>query len=201
MNARQIDAFFKTLAREFDEKAVVVLTGAAAGAILGRARPSLDIDFAVELARSGDWDKLARAVERTVKLAGISANYAEDIDRWGMVTLLDYRKHARPYKKFGGIEVRILEPEYWSIGKMTRYLDPDVRDLIQVFKTQKVPAARLARLWGRALRESPSSTGLHQFRRQVEHFLATYGREIWGKEFDPEPAVRAFHREAGINEP
>jgi len=200
MTRAQIDGFFRVLAEQWGEKVVVLLTGAAAAAIWGHVRPSVDIDFAVRVKKRGRsvWERLEDAIGRTVKLTGIQANYAEDIDRWGSITLLDYRRHTRPYRRFGPLEVRLLDPAYWSIGKMTRYLDPDVRDMVQVFKRQKVAADRLARLWGKALKRSPRSTALSQFRRQVEHFVRSSGRTIWGREFAPERALRRFYKEAGI---
>ena len=203
MTRTQIDRFFRVLAEQRGEKTVVLLTGAAAAAIWGHVRPSVDIDFAVRVRKRGRsvWEKLEDAIGRTVRLTGIQANYAEDIDRWGSITLLDYRRHTRPYRRFGPLEVRLLDPAYWSIGKMTRYLDPDVRDMIQVFKRQRVPARRLTRLWGKALKRSPRSLALSQFRRQVEHFVRSYGRTIWGRKFAPEQALRYFYKEAGITPP
>ena len=203
MNRRQIDIFFRTLSEQLNENAVILLTGAAAGTIWGRVRPSVDVDFAVEVRKRDrkTWERLEAAIERTVKLTGIQANYAEDIDRWGLITLLDYKRHTHPYQRFGLLQIRLLDPAYWSIGKMTRYLDPDVRDMVQVFKRQKVPAERLARLWGRALKKSPRSAALIQFRRQVEDFLRTHGHTIWGKKFDVGKTMRYFYREAGISPP
>ncbi len=200
MTRAQVDAFFRVLGEQWGEEALVLLTGAAAASIWGHVRPSVDIDFAVRVRKRGRsaWGKLEDAIDRTVRLTGIQANYAEDIDRWGLITLLDYRRHTRPYRRFGPLEVRLLDPAYWSIGKMTRYLDPDVRDMIQVFKRQNVAADQLARLWGRALKRSPRSTALSQFRRQVEHFLRSHGRAVWGREFAPERALRRFYKEAGI---
>jgi len=203
MNRRQIDGFFQVLSKQLNEEAVVLLTGAAAGTIWGQVRPSVDIDFAVQMRKRDKetWEKLEAAIERTVKLTGIQANYAEDIDRWGLITLLDYKRHTHPYRRFGLLRVRLLDPAYWSIGKMTRYLDPDVRDMIRVFKRQKVPADRLARLWGSAAKRSPRSAALLQFRRQVEDFLRTYGRTIWGRKFDAGKTLRRFYSAAGITAP
>lgn len=203
MNRRQIDTFFQVLSEQFNEELVVLLTGAAAGTIWGQVRPSVDVDFAVQVRRRDKkmWEKLEAAIERTVRLTGTQANYAEDIDRWGLITLLDYKRHTHSYRRFGLLQVRLLDPAYWSIGKMTRYLDPDVRDMVQVFKRQKVSADRLARLWGKALKRSPRSAALNQFRRQVEDFLRTYGPSIWGKKFDPAKTMGRFYREAGITTP
>jgi len=126
MNRRQIDTFFRVLAEQSNEKVTILLTGAAAGAVWGHVRPSVDVDFAVQLRTRGKktWEKVEAAIERTVRLTGIQANYAEDIDRWGLITLLDYKRRARPYRRFGLLQVRLLDPAYWSVGKMTRYLAP-----------------------------------------------------------------------------
>ena len=203
MNRKQIDRFFQVLSEQLPEEMAVLLTGAAAGTIWGQIRPSVDVDFAVQTRRRDKeaWERLEAAIERTVKLTGIQANYAEDIDRWGLITLLDYKRHTHPYRRFGRLQVRLLDPAYWSIGKLTRYLDPDVRDMVRVFKHQMVPADRLARLWGRALKRSPRSAALFQFRRQVEDFLRTYGSAIWGEKFDAGKTMRLFYKEAGITPP
>lgn len=200
MDKNQIDRFFKVLAEELDEKATVILTGAAAGAIWGQIRPSVDIDFAIELVKRDNdaWQKFETAIARTIKLTGVQANYAEDIDRWGLITLLDYKRHTHFYKRFGNLEVRLLNPIYWSIGKMTRYLDPDIRDMIHVFKKQQILPAKLARIWGQALKHSPHSTALIQFRKQVEYFLRSHGHTIWGKQFNTESTIRRFYKTAGI---
>ncbi|MDP3722751.1 MAG: hypothetical protein Q8R91_04550 [Candidatus Omnitrophota bacterium] len=203
MNPRQIHTFFRVLARELNQPARVILTGAAAGSIWGSARPSLDIDFAITLRRNSaeQWEAVERAVARTIRLTGIPANYAEDIDRWGPISLLDYRRHTRLYRRIGTLEVRLLDPAYWSIGKISRYLDPDVQDVLGALRRQRVPASRVIRVWARALRASPRSAALTQFRWQAEHFLRSHGRTIWGRRFDAEVAIRQFHRHAGIRAP
>src|SRR5438477_6025968 len=97
MNKRLIDRFLATLAQELDRPARLYLTGAAAAALLGRVRPSLDIDFGLEVEDSDAASRRAvqEAVDRASKLTGIAASAAEDIDRWGMISLLDYKKTAR----------------------------------------------------------------------------------------------------------
>ena len=200
MNPRQIDRFFRILDRELGKRARVILTGASAASLWGSVRPSQDIDFGIILTTAGrkDWVLLEEAVGRTVQLTGIQANYTEDIDRWGAITLLDYRRHTLPYKRFGRLDVRLLDPLYWTIGKLTRYLDPDVQDLVTVLKSQPISPDRLTRLWAQALRKSPRSDAGARFRRQVEHFLRTYGNLIWGAEFDASSHVDRFARAAGL---
>jgi hypothetical protein len=201
MSPRAIDRFFRTLAREFSGSLTVIVTGAAAGSLWGYVRPSQDIDFGVRLSRHDQdaWERFQAAVDRTVQQTGIQVNYAEDIDRWGSITLLDYRRHTVPYRRFGRLSVRLLDPVYWSIGKLGRYFELDVNDVVKVLRRQRVPESSALRLWGRVLRASPRSTAVTQFRFQVEHFLRTHGRTIWGGAFDPESAIRRFQHAAGIH--
>lgn len=200
MNRRQIDRFFRVLSKQLAHPVRIILTGASAGSIWGAIRPSLDIDFGISLApaSSRQWEGVEAAIKRTVAITGIQANFAEDIGRWGQISLLDYRRHTLPYKRFGRLEVRLLHPAYWSIGKITRYLDPDVQDLVAVFKKRRIAAETLISLWARALKKSPRSEALSQFRRQAEHFLRSHGKSIWGKSFNAESTVSRFHRLSGI---
>lgn len=200
MDPRTIDRFFRILAKEFGRRATVIVTGAAAGSLWGHVRPSRDIDFGVELLSRNPpaWDAFQTAVDRTSRQTGLQVNYAEDIDRWSSISLLDWRRHTVRYRRFGKLEVRLLDPVYWAIGKLGRYFDLDVHDVVAVLKRKRLPASRALRVWANALRASPRSPAVFQFRTQVEHFLRSYGRTIWGRRFDPEAAVRAFHRAAGI---
>jgi hypothetical protein len=201
VNRRRIDAFLAILARELDLPAKAYLTGAAAGALLGRVRPSVDIDLGLTLRKtsSAGWRSVEEAIERTRRLTGIPASVAEDIDRWGMITLLDYKRSSRPYRRFGKLEVRILAPANWAIGKLTRFLDPDIRDVVEVLRHQRASWKSCVRLWGRALRASPASTAQFQFRRHVEHLIARHGERIWGRPFDPQSAVAAFEKAARVS--
>ena len=200
MNPRAIERFFNTLAREFDGSATIIVTGAAAGSLWGHIRPSQDIDFGFQLGgnKRAGWERFQAAVTRTVQRTGIQANYAEDIDRWSSITLLDYRRHTVPYRRVGKLQIRLLDPVYWSIGKLGRYFDLDVDDVVAVLRRKKVPAASTIDVWARALRASPRSTAITQFRIQVEHFLRVYGKKVSGRSFDPEAALRRFHHTAGI---
>ncbi len=201
MNQQQIEHFFKIVDAEFRQDVRIILTGAAAGTIWGSTRPSLDIDFGIELKDCSEqnWQRLESAIRKAVKETGIQANYAEDIDRWGMITLLDYSSNTKLYKKCGKLALFVLDPAYWSIGKMTRFLDPDIQDMIQVFHKKKIPPARLAKIWGEALRKSLRSTFIERFRRQVESFFVSFGKKIWGKSFDSAKAIKQFHKFAGID--
>ena len=193
MTRAQIDRFFRTLARELGRPARVIVTGAAAGSLWGMVRPSADIDFEIRFVSGpANGPALEAAMERTERLTGIAAHYAEDMDRFGAITLLDYRQHTRPFKKYAGLDVRLLDPAYWAIGKLTRYLDLDVDDLVVVLKAQRPPPARLINVWAKALARSPRSTACTQFCRHVEHFLKTYADTIWGKGFDGSELAERF---------
>lgn len=201
MNKKNIDDFFSKLSQNSQNVKggiKIFLTGAAAGSLLGGARPSLDIDFALTCDKK-DFIDAQNAIERTSAVSGIPVNFSEDIDRWSQITFLDYKRHAMPYKRFGKVLVVILEPVYWSIGKIARYLDPDVDDLVRVFKKQRVPALKLAKLWGKALAKSPRSSASFGFKTHVEHFFRTYGRVIWGNEFSPDKHILVFYGVAGVN--
>ncbi|MCG3177187.1 MAG: hypothetical protein MOGMAGMI_02155 [Candidatus Omnitrophica bacterium] len=195
MNRTQVERYFKVLAGLYPKRCRIILTGAAAGSLYGRVRATLDIDFAV---RTADWPAFEKAVRRTTELTGILAQYGEDIDRWSMISYLDYDKHTRLYKKIGSLKIRLMEPSYWAIGKLARYLDTDIRDLISVLKRTATPWTTCLAVAGRALKHSPKSTACALYRRQVEDFIRASGKKVWGRDFQPDPAVRLFRRSAGI---
>jgi hypothetical protein len=173
MKPRRILEFFAALATELDRPARVYLTGAAAAALWGRVRPSYDVDFGIELTgrTRWSWEEIQAAVARTSALTGIAASAAEDIDRWGMITLLDYKRNSRSFQRFDRLDLRLLDPVHWSIGKLTRFLQTDVTDVVAVLQSQGIEARRAARVWGKALAASPRSTAQFLFRKQVEAFL------------------------------
>ena len=195
MNKKQVENYFKILGRLYPKYCRVILTGAAAGALYGRVRGTLDVDFE---ARPRDWKRFAAAVEEASARTGIVAQYAEDIDRWSSITLMDYDKRTYIYKRIGPIELCLMEPSYWAIGKLSRYLDSDIQDMTRVFRKTRTKWQVLASVAGKALRKSPRSTACFSFRRQVEHFLKHSGRQAWGKGFDSSAAIALFRKSAGI---
>jgi len=195
MNKKQVERYFKTLSKIYAGRCRIILTGAAAGALYGRVRATMDIDFSAEAA---DWENFSRAVEETSARTGIAAQYAEDIDRWSSITLMDYKKHTFIYGRFGQVEVRLMEPSYWAIGKLSRYLDPDIGDLVKVFRKTGTPWREAASVAGRALHESPKSSACFLFRRQTEDFFKRFGKKVWGRTFDAKEAITHFHRRAKI---
>lgn len=196
MSPEQIERFFRLLAKELPKPVTVILTGAAAGSLMGHVRPSLDIDFAIFATRSSStsWRTIEDAVERVGQLTGIRPHYAEDIDRWSSVVLHDYRQRSRLYRRFGRLAVRLLDPATWAIGKLSRYLPQDIDDLVAILSRQRLSAATLVSRWAQALRRSPRSQALTLFRDHVEDFLRTHGTTIWGRSFDPEHTIHRFRQ-------
>lgn len=206
MNRHEIIRYFRTVAKLYREPCRIILTGAAAGALYGRIRATLDLDFALRLpARSPvrkemSWREFVACAREATRRTGIAAEYAEDIDRWSSISYLDYERRTRAFKRFGKIEVRLLEPAYWAIGKLARYLEPDILDVCEVMKRTRTRAEKLATVLGRALRKSPRSTACELFQRQVEDFFRTRGRGIWGKNYRSEKTIALFRRYTGIHE-
>lgn len=196
MNKTQVERYFKILSKLYPKKCRIILTGAAAGSLYGRVRATLDIDFAV---RTADWIGFEKAVRETTERTGILAQYGEDIDRWSMISYLDYDRHIQVHKKIGVLEICLMDPAYWAIGKLARYLDTDIRDLVTVLRKTATPWRSLMTVTGKALSESPKSTACALFKRQVEDFVRRSGRRIWGRGFPAEEAVALFHRSAGID--
>lgn len=200
MNRGEIARYFRILAGIYRRPCTIILTGAAAGTFYGNIRATLDLDFAIRFKarskkkRESAWQEFAGCAQEVSLRTGIAAQYAEDIDRWSSITYLDYQNHTIRYRRFGLIEVRLLDPCYWAIGKMTRYLDPDIRDLIEVLKKTRTPPAKLARVLGMALRKSPKSTACELFRRQTEDFFRSYGPRIWGRQFSSKRILAVFNR-------
>jgi hypothetical protein len=184
MKARDIDLFFEDLSRRIDRPVRVLLTGGAAGILQGMKRATFDIDFEIRLKTTGKafaadaWERLHRAIDETARATGITPQYAEDIAGWSLIALP--AKRSSLYRKFAGVEVRILEPALWAVGKLTRYLSTDVQDLRTVLKHTATDPKVAVRTWGTALGKSPASSSQTTFRKQVEAFLDQYAREIWG---------------------
>ena len=202
MKKNIVDLFFIELDRALSSPASVILTGAAAGAIYGNVRHSVDVDFEIRLKRKqGDRDQdelLQDLIRRVSSKLGIAANYSDDISHWSMISYLNYRRSSILYKKIGQMDIRLMAPEHWTIGKMARFLEIDVNDIIKVVKKKRLRAGPLVSLWARALRASPLSLAKGQFRRNVEHFLNMYGKKLWGRNFGRQKTVNDFRRLAGL---
>ena len=167
-----MDRFFRLASREYPGKARVYLLGGAAAILMGGSRPTLDIDFEADLGKAGQkaWNSFDAAIQKAQEETGILAQYSQSIERWGMITLLDYKRKAQHHKTYGRLQVFVLSPLHWSIGKIGRFLQQDCDDLVQVFlKTRPDPLA-LAKLWRRALVRSPRSPELGTVQRNILYF-------------------------------
>jgi hypothetical protein len=192
MKARDVHRFFEELNRRIDVPIRVVLTGGAAALLQGVTRATQDIDFELKLLKAAapNWERVQNAIEETGRVTGITPQYAEDIDRWSSIILPG--KKSRLYSKIGKVEVRLLDPAYWAIGKFTRYLSSDIEDLRAVFRHTGIDPYSLAKLLGKALGFSPASSSQNMFRKQVESFFDTYAHDTWGSKVDPITLKRMF---------
>ncbi len=196
MNKHQIDLFFKTLNQELGLKGVVILTGASAGSLMGHIRPSFDIDFEIRLANKSEQakTKLQTSIDKAAKIAGVAVNFSENIGGWSRINYLDYRKTAVPYKIIGNLEIKLIAAEYWTIGKMARFLELDIQDMIKIIKKKKLKPETLIRIWAKAVRASDLSLELGQFRDHVIYFFKHYGTKLWGSAIEPDTLIAKFQR-------
>jgi hypothetical protein len=192
LNLEQAEAYFNDLGRQLPAQTVIVLTGGIAASLLADARTTDDIDFAVIKPLLKHWDAVAGTLTRLAAKRGIQVQFSEDLDRWSSVTLLDWKKHTRLHRRSGKLEVRILDPLYFSIGKITRSRQGDIDDLVAVLKAQKTDWRPLVKLWAKALQKSPRSTALPLVKQQMLTFLKDQGPGIWGKHFRAQEAASAF---------
>jgi len=191
MKVGDVHRFFEELSPRCPEPVRIVLTGGAAAILQGVNRATFDIDFEIAFRKgSGNWNDLQKALEDTAKSTGITPQYSEDIDQWSSIALPS--KESRLYRRFGKVEVRILSPGLWAIGKLARYLSTDLQDLRTVLKAANTRPKAMAKLWGTALRISPASSSQATFRKQVESFLDQHAREIWGARTNSEELKRLF---------
>jgi len=197
MKKALIRRFFKELDQELRKPAEIILTGAAAGSLLGVVRPSLDIDFEIRLKqrkRQASQLETRKAIQRIAEKVGVAVNYSENIGHGSMIDLLDYRKTALPYLRAGQLHIRIMAPAHWTIGKMARFLEVDIRDMIRMIRRKKLRPEELIALWSKALRSSPLSLELGSFSRNVIYFMRHYGKQVWGRKFDAEKGIALFNR-------
>jgi hypothetical protein len=202
MKRHQIDRFFQILDRELDQAADVILVGASAGSLMGHVRPSLDIDFEIRIKGKGSKSgevrrRLQAAALKASALAGVAVNYSENVGGWSRLNYLDYRKTAVPYKRIGKLEIKLIAPEYWTIGKMARFLDIDVNDMIKIIRRKKLKPERLLLIWAKSIRSSDLCLELGNFRNNVLHFLKRYGPGIWGRQFDFKKKEERFKKLVG----
>lgn len=201
MKIRDIETFFGEVDRRIRFPVEVILTGGAAGLIYGTERATFDIDFEVHITGKShvaeNWASLQQVLGEISTLTNITPQYAVDIDRWSAIPLP--KKKSTLYKKFKFITVKILNPELWAIGKLTRYIASDIDDLRVVLKRQKTNQRKCVSLWGEALKRSSPSPAQITFPRQVERFLDAYAKVIWGKSANPKQLKELFLKQARLH--
>jgi len=201
MKLKDVERYFKALSKKAETPLVIALTGGIAAGILADERSTDDIDFAILRFVKNDWPRMEAELNSLAAKHGILIQFSTDIDRWSMVSYLSWRRHSRSYRRYGKLEVRVLDPYYWSIGKIARATQRDVEDLKAVAKKQKMNWKKMAGLWARALKKSPPSSGLHNVKRQMENFFREAKAGVFGKGYDPEEALlfirKQFERKAG----
>ena len=195
---KMVDDFFNELGKELKYPVKIILTGAMAGAILGCVRPSEDIDFEINLSRDSPAENIDNAIQAVSQRLKLPSQYSENIEGWSQIAFLDYREKSLPYKKFGNIDVRVLAPEHWTIGKISRYLPLDQMDVSAVLKKRSISWKNMAAVWGQALKKSPLSDQSREFKNHVTDFLKKEGKKVWGGNFDAEKAIALFKKAAGI---
>lgn len=202
MKIRDIDRFFLDLSRHVDFPVEVIITGGAAALLHGGRRVTRDIDFEAHVIspssamRRHRWRRLEIALREVARQTGITPQYTEDIDRWSAIAMPSHPLKKSMHKIFGQVRVYLLDPAFWAVGKLARYLPGDLQDLRVVLKKQNVEPKRASRLWGKALAQSPSSSAQIIFRRQVAHFFKAYAQSLWGKRTDPAELEGIFLRVA-----
>jgi len=195
MTPRKILSFFKRLDQRLNRSADVIIVGASAGSLMGHIRPSFDIDFEIRVKGSKGAAvraALEAAIHEASEEAGVAVNYSENVGGCSMISYLNYRKTAVLYQKVGKLNLKLIAPEYWTIGKMTRFLELDIQDMIKIIRGKKIPPSRLIKIWIAAVKASDLSLELGQFRDHVVYFLKKHGRRIWGKNTDVEKWTGLF---------
>jgi hypothetical protein len=196
MNPEKIDLFFTLLDKKLQQPAEIIIIGAAAGSLMGHIRPSIDIDFEIRLRHAGvadavDLYSITDAINREIQIA---AQYSDDVGHWSMINFLNYRETAIPYKTFGQLSVKLIAPNYWTIGKMGRYFAPDIADMIAIIKHKKLSRQDMIDTWRRARDSSGLSLEVRDFQSHVIDFLKTHGKEVWGSGFNADEAVAEFKK-------
>ena len=194
MRPQDIDRFFARLAQKVTFPAVIVLTGGGAGILEGVERVTRDLDFQITLGKtSAEREALfEKAAQDASKETGILAQYDTSIESWSSIAWPSSKPKSRLYRRFGNLEVRLLDPLFWSVGKLARALSSDISDVITVFRRLRVKPMAVARAWGEALGRSPMSSAQPLFKQQVIHFFKMYTHSIWGKSVDPQAMTDLF---------
>ena len=130
MKPKDIDRFFRVLSKEWPHPTRIILTGGGYALLQGGSRTTEDLDFEVTTSNMGGFSE---AVKETAQQTHIPPQFSEDIGHWSQISHLDYKRKAVPYKEFGKIRVYLHNPIYWGIGKVARFLNQDITDLVSVY--------------------------------------------------------------------
>lgn len=198
MKPKDIDLFFARLGNDIPFSITIILTGGGAGILEGVSRATRDLDFQIVLKKTTpeSLEAFRRAIQKVEEKTRIAAQYETNIETWSSIVWPEPKPKSYRYKRFGRVEVRILDPLWWSIGKIARYLAHDVSDVVTVFKTMRVSPRRAAKAWGRALGRSPLSNAQPIFQRQAIQFFGQHARQIWGRRTDPKTLQELFLKTA-----
>ena len=194
MRPQDIDRFFTRLSHKFEFRAVILLTGGGAGILEGVHRVTRDLDFQITLAEKSlpRQALFEKAVQETSRETGILVQYGSAIEGWSSIAWPDSNPKSRLYRRFGRLDVKLLDPLWWSVGKLARALSSDISDMVTVFRRLHVKPAAVARAWGRALGRSPMSSAQPLFKQQADYFFRKHAKTIWGKTADPQKLTHLF---------
>jgi len=194
---RDLERFFRTLARTWPHPLECLVIGGAAAVLDGSTRPTTDIDFEVKFdgpSAQEDMDAFAGALHAAEAASGIEGQFTQNISAWSPITLPPYRKSATRWKQFGPVVVKRLAPPLYVVTKLRRGNANDWKDLLLVAKRHHVSWKSLANLCAVAVRLSPYSTSVRTFRGRTEYLFRRYGSELWGTTFSPDIAIAQFRK-------
>ena len=173
-----IDLFFKRLSEFITEDIDIYLLGGCALILLGASRTTQDIDFEIR----GASDETIERIQQFCNDENIPVNFSEDAGKWGMISINSNRNTTLPYCCFERITVRILDPFDMIIGKIERFTDIDIQDVTFLIGKFSIEAEELLAVFAKALHRSVKSEKNFLFRKQVESFIKTYSKRLWGLE-------------------
>jgi hypothetical protein len=171
-----IDLFFNKLSAFVEDEIDIYLLGGCALIILGASRMTQDIDFEVR----GASDDTIEKIQQYCNTENVPINFSEDAGKWGMIKINNNRNTTLPYDKFGNITVRIFDPYDMCVGKIERFTDIDIQDVIFLIKKFSMKPEEILSVLAKALKESVKSEKNFLFRKQVESFIKTYSNKLWG---------------------
>lgn len=173
----KIDLFFQKISEKCPAViGTIYVTGGAALILYGIPLMTVGIDFEIP---EGLSEEKIMAVSKEM---GIPVQFGTDIERWGMTALAGYREQSKPYKSFGGLTVKIVDPLNLIAPKLSRFLDRDIEDVKVLIENFKISRHQLLEHLKQVYARSPISTEKGLFRNQVAQFLKDYQQELWNRQ-------------------